>query len=122
MGQNIDHWLVNSCNQTTAVGFNQKQNDTITKKGKNNYNPIGIHILGDNCIGLGLFVEHQTCYPIIWDGNDGTLVFTQGECAYYNMNNNCNISNIGYKSGIYMTLGKMVDNFYYNWRWNICYI
>jgi len=107
------NWMMNSC-YSTATGFNIDPNKSITgENGENNYNPIGIYIIGKNCKSVGLFVEHQTCYPILWEGNNGTIIFSQGECAYYNSDYNCSKIN-NYDTGIYMTLGSNVTNFYYN--------
>ena len=50
----------------------------------NNYNPIGIHIIGTNCTILGSFVEHQNLYNIFWEGKNGIHVFNQGELSYTN--------------------------------------
>lgn len=88
---------------------------TLTNSGQDNQNSIGLRVTGNGCVGLGLFVEHQTLYPILWEGNNGVLVFTQGETAYHDNNPDWDKNNIikGYKPGIYMTTGKKAINLYY---------
>ena len=109
-----DPWAVKQKNCSNEVGFQLNENTVVAgSDGKNNYNPTGIHVIGKNCIGLGLFVEHQTCWPIIWDGDNGTLVFSQGECAYYHMNVGCSASDSPYPSGYYYTIGSNVKTHFY---------
>jgi len=51
-----------------------------------NINPYGLYVseeaTGVTC--LGAFVEHQLWNPIVWSGDEGVLVMSQGECAYTN--------------------------------------
>jgi hypothetical protein len=60
-----------------------------TKWDSYNINPYGLHVdvgaTGVTC--LGAFVEHQLWNPIVWDGDAGVLVMSQGECAYTNNGN-----------------------------------
>lgn len=106
-------WLCES--GTGATGWASAY-DPLTKSGESNQNSIGLHVTGDDCVGLGLFVEHQTLYPILWEGNRGTVVFTQGETAYHDNVPKWDTSNIisAYQPGVYFTLGPKCSDFYYN--------
>lgn len=47
-----------------------------------NVNPYGIHVTGPRATAVGLFVEHQSEQPIVWDGADGLVIMSQGETSY----------------------------------------
>ena len=42
----------------------------------------GVIVNGDDVTAYGLFVEHYQKYEVIWNGNDGTVVFFQNEMPY----------------------------------------
>ena len=42
----------------------------------------GVVVNGDNVTALGLFVEHYQKYEVIWNGQNGTVVFFQNEMPY----------------------------------------
>ena len=42
----------------------------------------GVIVNGDNVTAYGLFVEHYQKYEVIWNGNDGRVVFFQNEMPY----------------------------------------
>jgi hypothetical protein len=57
---------------------------------------------------LGLFVEHQTATPIVWDGDDGAIYMSQGECAYSNMGSLGPAKQLtGHRLGAYLSLGSV---------------
>ena len=47
-----------------------------------NYNPVGIHVIGNNNTIFASFIEHQTFCSIYWEGDNGTHLFNQGESSY----------------------------------------
>lgn len=49
-----------------------------------NVNPYGLYVTGNGATCLGCFVEHNLWNPIVWDGDDGLIVMSQGETAYTN--------------------------------------
>ena len=42
----------------------------------------GLVVNGDNVTAYGLFVEHYQKYQVIWNGNNGTVIFFQNEMPY----------------------------------------
>jgi hypothetical protein len=42
----------------------------------------GVIVNGDNVTAYGLFVEHYQKHELIWNGNDGMVVFFQNEMPY----------------------------------------
>lgn len=42
----------------------------------------GVVVNGDHVTAYGLFVEHYQKYEVIWNGNDGNVVFFQNELPY----------------------------------------
>ncbi len=42
----------------------------------------GLIVNGDNVTAYGLFVEHYQKYEVIWNGNNGTVIFFQNEMPY----------------------------------------
>ncbi len=53
-----------------GVGWNTNTADT------------GVIVNGDHVTAYGLFVEHYQKYEVIWNGNDGTVIFFQNEMPY----------------------------------------
>jgi hypothetical protein len=43
---------------------------------------IGVIVNGDNVVATGLFVEHYQKNEVIWNGQDGKIVFFQNEMPY----------------------------------------
>jgi hypothetical protein len=43
---------------------------------------VGLVVNGDNVTGTGLFVEHWRRYNVIWNGENGKVVFFQNELPY----------------------------------------
>jgi len=43
---------------------------------------VGLQVNGDNVTGTGLFVEHWRQYNVIWNGENGKVVFFQNELPY----------------------------------------
>ena len=66
------------CNNEHAICFGKDECDIA------NYNPVGIHVVGDYNIIFASFIEHQTFCSIYWEGNYGTHLFNQGESSYTN--------------------------------------
>jgi hypothetical protein len=57
---------------------------------------------------LALFVEHQTAAPIVWDGDDGAIYMSQGECAYSSMGSLGPAKQLpGHRLGVYLSLGPV---------------
>jgi hypothetical protein len=54
----------------TGVGWTANTADT------------GVIVNGDNVTAYGLFVEHYQKYEVIWNGNNGMVVFFQNEMPY----------------------------------------
>lgn len=42
----------------------------------------GVIVNGDNVTAYGLFVEHYQKFEVIWNGNNGTVIFFQNEMPY----------------------------------------
>ncbi len=42
----------------------------------------GVIVNGDNVTAYGLFVEHYQKYEVLWNGNNGTVIFFQNEMPY----------------------------------------
>lgn len=57
---------------------------------------------------VGLFVEHPTATPIVWDGEDGAIYMSQGECAYSSMGTLGPATRLpGHRQGAYLSLGPV---------------
>jgi len=70
--------------------------------------------------GLGAFVEHQLWNPIYWNGDDGLLIMSQGECAYTNngatdksVAGDSTVQNKDLTPGVYYTVGSNVTKHTY---------
>ena len=112
------HWCCDT--GTGPMGWGNEAYNALTENGDLNKNSIGLRVRGDKCVGIGLFVEHQTCFPILWEGNEGTIIFSQGETSY---RDECSddtswdteLQKYNTKAkGTYLTLGGAVTDFYFN--------
>ena len=70
-----DHW---SGPDLEGKSWAQPQWDPL------NINPFGLHVTGHSVTCVGAFVEHQLWNPIVWAGDSGLLIMSQGELAYTN--------------------------------------
>ncbi|MEU9741336.1 discoidin domain-containing protein [Micromonospora chersina] len=66
----IDHIWAWRGDHGTGIGWTVNTADT------------GLIVNGDNVTGLGLFVEHYQKHEVIWNGNNGRIIFFQNELPY----------------------------------------
>ncbi|MFI7283669.1 discoidin domain-containing protein [Micromonospora chersina] len=66
----IDHIWAWRGDHGTGIGWTVNTADT------------GLVVNGNNVTGLGLFVEHYQKHEVIWNGNNGRIIFFQNELPY----------------------------------------
>ncbi|TYB39909.1 discoidin domain-containing protein [Micromonospora sp. AP08] len=66
----IDHIWAWRGDHGTGIGWTVNTADT------------GLIVNGNNVTGLGLFVEHYQKHEVIWNGNNGRIIFFQNELPY----------------------------------------
>ncbi len=72
----------------------------------------GVIVNGNNVTAYGLFVEHYQKYDVIWNGNNGTVVFFQNEMPYDPPNQAAWMEAPGVNGWAAFKVGKTVTSFH----------